>query len=315
VAAWLHTASRMKTITAAFLLLSSLVHAQTAVLAPKSFNIEPGPAAAFHAVCHSAYQSVSGQPTMLSSDFDAAKAAGATEVIELSVIGLDGRTGKRLLVDGTRKTMDGKILYQEKIEALTLEDAPMACSRLATSLLNKEPIAASQTFKTVTEAEAAHRGRRLNSNVSLGVKMGFIAPLNSTTELSAMGSVLFNARFESQRWFAEVGAGIIIPSSSSIGAPGYGGLAVELGANYFLSDTDFAPYLGAGLQPRLVFSRSGLGLVPYAQFGAMTSRKHKVRFFADVRVGQNVVPVLTGFIGPATPIYPTELNVNVGLSF
>ena len=184
----------------------------------------------------------------------------------------------------------------------------MVCGRLATALAQKQPIEETQSYRTVTGSEATRRTSRLPSNRSFGLKTGVIAPVASNDRLAAMGALGFDVRLENERWFYELGLGFMIPAMTP-DVDGYGGFAVDLGANYYVTDTDFAPYVGVGVQPRLVFSSgSGFNLVPFAQLGATLSRKSSVRLFADVRVGQNVLPAVAG-------VYPTEFNVTLGLGF
>ena len=114
-------------------------------------------------------------------------------------------------------------------------------------------------------------------------------------------------RFEVDRWLYELALGFMIPGVTAE-TPGYGGLWVDLGANYYLTDTDFAPYVGGGLEPRLVFSGSGFNMLPYVQVGATLSRKSSVRVYAEARVGQNVLPAINSS-------YPTEVGLNLGLGF
>lgn len=305
--------NKLSSAIALLALSGSTAFGQVAVVASNPINVESGQAQAFAAVCAEAYRSASGQEVTIAVDVEAAKAQLVSEIIELNLIGLDGRRTRKILVNGKRRTPEGALVHAASIEAHSMEDAPTVCERLATALVRKEPVEATLTRTTVTEAESRKKTHRLYSNRSLGVKTGLAIPF-AQTPTAPMGFIAFDGRFEGQRWFAQVGAGVLVPAASSQ-TPGYGGFTADLGANYYFTDTDFAPYIGAGLQPRLVFTGSFFNLVPYAQLGATFSRTSGVRFNLDLRVGQNVLPALnTSFTG-STPVYPTELSAHLGIGF
>lgn len=309
----------MKTILAALIAFVTLVvpsasmaSPQVAVVAPNPINLEPGQAQAFAAICAQAYGAASGQEVLAPPAAQPASASGAAEVVELSLIGLEGRKAKKILVNARRTGAQGQLIHTAALEALSLEDAPVVCQRLATALVNKTSVQETLTHATVTEAEATKKGRRLSSNRSLGVKTGVTMPVTTDASTAPMGAIGFDGRFEFERWFAQVGLGLLIPAVTTPGQRAYGGLSAELGASYYLTDTDFAPYVGAGIQPRLVFSGSVFNLVPYVQVGATISRKSSVRFYIDGRVGQNVLPAITT---SGTGIYPTEFSLSLGVGF
>ena len=300
----------MKTLLAAVVLVASGASAQVAVLPPRVVNFEPERAQALATVCAQAYEQASGQSLVPAADMDTLP-KGVTEVLDLSLVGLDGARTFKILISGARKTPQGQLVYAATIEALSLDEAPMVCARLADALVRKEPIEVGQTHSTVTKAEASKRSRRQSSTHAIGLKAGMTAPFAYRAQLAPIGSLGFDMRFEVDRWLYEVALGFMIPGmtpGTPAGIEGYGGIWVDLGASYYLTDTDFAPYVGGGLEPRLVFSGSGFNMLPYVQVGATFSRKSSVRVYAEARVGQNVLPVLSS-------IYPTEVSLNLGLGF
>lgn len=298
-------------LLAALALFSTVSVAQVTWVAPNAINVEPTQVSALLAVCARAYTRVSGQDVIVA---DGREAPSSTETIELNVVGL----GKTTLLSALRKSASGERIHQVSIEASTFEDGPVVCERLALALVNKTSVEETRTHATVTDAESRKRARRLRSNHSLGAKVGLIIPLANGEDLSPIGTVGFNVHFESGQWLHQLGAGLLIPAAMT-STRSYGGVGVELGTNYILTNTDFAPYVGAGLQPRLVFSGSVFNLVPYAQIGALLSRSSSTRFFAELRVGQNVFPALSPTAVPGAAngaaVYPTELSFNVGLGF
>lgn len=298
-------------LLATLALFSTASLAQVTLVAPHPINVEPAQVSALLAVCAQAYAQVSGQRVTVT---EGSAAPFATETIELNVVGI----GRTTLLSAIRKSAMGEPIHEANIEASTLDDAPVVCERLAVALVNKVSVQASRTHATVTDVESRKTARRLRSNRSLGAKVGLLVPVADGENLSLMGTVGFNAHFESGRWLHQLGAGLLIPAATPA-SRSYGGIGVEIGTNYLLTDTDFAPYVGAGLHPRLVFSGSVFNLVPYAQVGTLFSRSSSTRFFAELRVGQNVFPSLSQTAAPgltnAAPVYPTELNFTVGLGF
>jgi hypothetical protein len=113
----------------------------------------------------------------------------------------------------------------------------------------------------------------------------------------------------------------MIPSMTG-SATGYGGLTSEFGASYYLRDANSSPFVGAGIEPRLIFSGSVINFAPYAQVGWMTSRQSNNRFLLELRVAQNIMPVentstcdgctATNTNGAALP---TELTLHGGMTF
>ncbi|HEY5960832.1 MAG TPA: hypothetical protein VIV60_29960, partial [Polyangiaceae bacterium] len=106
----------------------------------------------------------------------------------------------------------------------------------------------------------------------------------------------------------------------------YGGVYSDIGINFYLMHASTAPYAGLGVMPRLM-SRQVTNLAPYGQFGVMFMRESSMRFYAEARVAQNVLPV--GFASTATyetetgtftrpdskNLYPTELSLSIGIGF
>lgn len=298
----------MKTlITAAAVLVASAASAQVAVTTAEAINVEPNQARAITAVCAAAYSQASGQP--VTTPLNDQSLTG--ERVELQLIGLDGARSRRILVRAQRRAADGAVVHEATLDALSMEDTPVVCQRLATSLVTRRPVADSQEFATVTAAEATSRRRRVGTNKSFGVKSGFTGAVATNAQLSPMGTIAFDARIEGERFFTMLGVGALIPAPT-ISTQSYGGVTLDMGGGYYFTDTDFAPYVGIGVQPRIIFGGSIINFVPYAQVGITTSRKSGVRFNLDGRVGQNMLPVAGVDVGG---IRPTEFSLNVGVGF
>ncbi|MGV3622490.1 MAG: hypothetical protein ACO1OB_16850 [Archangium sp.] len=298
----------MKTlITAAAVLVASVASAQVAVTTAEAINVEPNQARAFTAVCAAAYSQASGQPVTTPVDQPV-----AGERVELQLIGLDGTRSRRILVRAQKKNADDSIAYEASLDALSMEDAPVVCERLANSLVNRVPVDQTQDMNNVTAVEAKARRRRTGTVKSFGLKTGFMGAVASNATLSPMGTIAFDARIEGDHFFTQLGVGALIPAPIAMGDTSYGGVTLDMGAGYYFTNTDFAPYVALGLQPRIIFGGSIINFVPYAQVGFTTSRKSGVRFNVDGRVGQNLLPVSNP---DGNAVRPTEFSLNVGVGF
>jgi hypothetical protein len=183
---------------------------------------------------------------------------------------------------------------------------------MAQALVNRSSVAEVRTRATITEEES-QVPHRLNTEKLLGVRSGVIVPFGSTSQLSPIGTVMFNGRFERDRYFLEIGAGLAVPTSG--GSASYGGVWSEMGASYYLSEANFAPYVGAGIQPRLNFSATPVNFAPYTQLGFMFPRDSSTRLYADLRIAQNIIPMQFGFGSGASQTRPTEASLQLGMAF
>lgn len=295
---------------------------------PKAINLEAGQVESFGAVCSGAYARVSESqvinPTQAQSAVgengslvDAAKSLQAHELVELTLIDLSSQRGPgRLLISAVRRGVDGKEIFSAEFTAGSLDDAPEVCERIALSLTKK--LAAKETINrhnvTAAEARLSAKPNRLGSERVIGVKTSFLGAFSAGATVNPLGSIAFNARLEQERFFIEFGAGALIPAVVSSSSTSYGGITAEVGASYYLTDGDVSPYIGAGVQPRIVFGGSVFNLAPYAQVGLMLARQSSTRIYFDARVSQNVLPVSTGFL-MSNGVYPTELTAAIGIGW
>jgi hypothetical protein len=92
-----------------------------------------------------------------------------------------------------------------------------------------------------------------------------------------------------------------------------GGFFGNFGAGYFFNDGDVSPYLGGGLETRLMFQGDHLlAVVPYIDFGVTFFRTSRVKFYVEARAGQNVIATGTT---TGESVYPTELSLMAGIGF
>jgi hypothetical protein len=137
----------------------------------------------------------------------------------------------------------------------------------------------------------------------------------------------FDLRLESGQHFIEFGVGLTFAAPDH--KYSYGGIWLDIGGDFYLTQGNTAPYLGGGLMPRLM-SDSGQSIAnfaPYLQGGVMFFRDQKTRFYTDFRVAQNVLPIKFGgvesydyttsvtTVSNETKLYPTELTFSVGMGF
>ncbi len=294
----------------------------------RAINVTPAQSQAVAAVCAIEYAKASGSTviepekaqaafTPAASVVDVAQALNAQEVVELNLVSLatDDQPG-RLMVNAVRRDARGSELFHADLTAASLDDAVPVCQRLSEALVHKsDPVSLVDRHSVTSfEATASAQPNRLGPEAILGVKTIFAMPLASTG-VNPIGGVAFDARFEFERFFFEVGGGILIPAVVSSSNATYGGLTSEIGASYYLAETDTAPYVGGGLQPRIVFSGSVFNLAPYAQVGVMFSRKSSTRFYVDARVSQNLLPVTSTYGLSGGSVYPTELALQLGIGW
>lgn len=240
--------------------------------------------------------------------------ANAEESLEVLVIGLGEQWHTPYLVHFTRRKGDGQNV-DAQLTMERLEEAPTLVPRLADSVYRQVPLEETRDRHNVSLAESQGGALRVGNQRMLGVKLAFGAPVSGNASFNGIGAIGFDARFERERYFVELGANVIIPGPGS--NKSYGGAGADLGIDYFITNSDTAFYFGGGIVPRLLFSdgmNSPLNVAPYLQLGLLFDRSARMRLYADVRVAQNLLPVREGSTTPVDT-YPTELTVQVGIGW
>ncbi len=295
----------------------------TAVLPVRAISLDAPEADVLAQLIGQQYSKVSGQSVIDAAAvagsapsgnyLEAAQSLGATEVLETSALGLQGRKRKAILINVTRKSVQGQVIHQVELRADTMEDAVIVTERLADALYNRTDVTTRRTRHNVTLLET-DRQNRLRSEALLGVKTAVIAPV-APIALSPMATLGFDARLERESYFLEFGAGAMLPAL--MGSSGsYGGLYTELGASYFVNASDVGVYVGGGALVRLIFGGyNGLNVAPYGQIGVTLTRDASTRFYVDLRVAQSILPMSMYTAGGSGNIYPTEIGLQAGIGF
>jgi hypothetical protein len=293
-------------------LLSSVASAGETSVVYQVVNLEPEVGEAFAVVCAQKFTLAGGGPAVVREP------AVGSETLELSLVGLSRRGPGTILVDATLKDSAGAPVHHAQLEAASLEDAPAVCERLGIALVTRSTPEEFRSRRNITRAEAraSRSPARLGTEKVLGLQVRVLAPLARGYETRPAMSLGFDGRFERERYFIEVGAGFIVPStligSSSNSTVSVGGIFLNGGVSFYLTDGDIAPYAGLGIEPRIVFSSSPIALAPYVQVGVMLWRQSSTRLYAELRVAQNVLPVSPD---GRQAVYPTELGLGVGIGW
>ena len=253
---------------------------------------------------------------------------GVLEYIELRALQL----GSRVTVAGIRRTKDGAELFRAETAASSLDEMEIAVARLARSLAWRQPMFDAPGMPAPAAASTLPQSPQPPTSYpkAFGMKTALIFPLASGRSIAPMMAAQFDGRMGNRDSFIEFGVGAAIPSSASSGSDviEMGGVFVELGGSFYLSDGPIAPYLGAGLSPRIWIvdnpnisdGSSGATCVAYGQAGITFTRDSRARVYAELRVNQyilglaNKVATADGTQTNGT-YHPTELALQLGIGW
>jgi opacity protein-like surface antigen len=280
----------------------------------------------------------------------AAAKLAVKEYVRLSAVA----AGKHIVVGASRYQADGKLVQQVKLEAENIESVSYTADAIARALLGQAPpapmappIAAGYAPPPLVPGPPQKQASKKREDTTVyGVKAGVHLPFAKDASYYAGIGLQFDARLQFPRFFLEFGAGFIIPTvidnsddygetcqfdqaagqTVCVDSPKHanrgflGGITTEIGASYYLTDGDVAPYIGGGLIPRVVLA--GLDssnnnhdiatMQAYAQFGITLPRSSTTRFLCDLRLAQSILPqhVRNGDV-----VWPTEPSLHVGVGW
>jgi hypothetical protein len=224
----------------------------------------------------------------------------------------------KTIVTVTRRDKGGAEIYKAEMTLLTYGDIQESCDRIAQSLWRKIPLDKTRTMDNITRREGMGKNQ-LFVQKHKGIKIAAMYPLGYNGEkYSSIVGIGYDMRFDAEKFFMEFGAGGRIPTAMFNNTTyEYGGVAFELGANYFLLPGSFGLYTGGGIVPFLNLVGGGsdnspiqFGLAPYIQIGMVVPRESRAQFYFDFRISQQLMPINSTYdekvyFGPDTYDYNT----------
>jgi hypothetical protein len=259
------------------------------------------------------------------SEPDAARQLGLTQYIHVQAV----RLGQRITLHASLHNVHGSRLYDVKTTAMSIDDMEPVSERIAGSLYRRTPLEHTRELDNITGKEA-HRPNRMFSEKVFGMRTGMVLPFGADVEADAALFAEFDGRLEAESYFLEFAAGLMLPSQfdNDSDYDGVGGLIGLVGGAYYLTHSNVAPYLGAGLSPRLMFGAySGAALTLNGRIGVMFMRMSSSRIYLEVGIDQHVLPLSPDFYAesydPETGTYtsdnddvwPTELSFAAGVGW
>jgi hypothetical protein len=336
------------------LLAAGTVHAaDVAVFAPETNNVSAADASAVGELIAQSYALVSHQSVVAPTQSTAALTApdayqaaaaqlGVREYIRLNVVA----AGPSLAISAGRYRADGQVLQQVKQVAASVEDVAVIADGLARALLTGSVPAAEVAAAPVRPPPPPPKVEA-EDNMVYGFKAGLHFPLARDALYYPTVSLQFVGRLQLTRTFLEFGAGFVLPTvienepyvscpfdsttMTSVCPPNTsrrghtGGITAEIGASYYLSDTNVSPYIGGGLITRIILAglddnyetedpteRNIASILAYGQFGLTYPRHNTTRLFADLRVAQSL---LSQRLENGRSVWPVEPTVHVGFGW
>lgn len=319
--------------------------ADVAVFSPEISNLSPQDADAVGNLVAQAYQAIA-QCTIVSpsqaapalaktNDYIAASAQlGVKEYLRMSAVG----AGRRVVITAGRYAADGRSIMQVRQTAESIEDVTIAADSVARALYSgvQQPVAAmamSQPAQAMPPLKVPNAKKK--SEVLYGLKTGVHLPFAKGAAYFPAISLQFDGRLQLPHLFLEFGAGFLVPTSleddyddcygegcSEIktNRGHIGGITTELGASYYLTDSNVSPYVGGGIIPRVILAgidsndarRDVASMSVYAQFGLTFPRERSTRFLVDLRLAQAVLPQ---HLNNGHQVWPTEPSLHAGIGW
>jgi hypothetical protein len=305
------------------------VWAAKAVVFPfRAANVSEGDAQTATSLFRSQYQMSSGHDVVTLDAASAALAAqpdpaAASRALGCSayVTGELSRLGARMFVNVEEHEASGRTVWTEHATAATPEDLETVLPRVAVALVRKQSYAETRTHETVTLRES-EPPVRLRPDKIIGFRAGVVLPYVGGDDTAPSIEAGFDMRFERGRYFLGWATGLTLPTGDEFDDQAQVGLAfLEMHGAYYLADSEIGPYLGGGLQPRIVFvdrefdevtgtggdTDGGVGLGLLARAGVMFARSSRMRLFAEVVVDQEMAEV--------GGVHPTLVHLDLGMGW
>jgi hypothetical protein len=245
----------------------------------------------------------------------------------------------KTIVTVTRRDRNGAQIYRVEMTLLTYGDIEESCDRIAQALWRKVPLDQTRSMDNITRREGMGKNQ-LFVQQHKGVKVAAIFPFGySGQKYSSMVGIGYDMRFEAEKFFLEFGVGGRIPTAMYDSSTyQYGGVAIELGGDYFLLPrNNVGLYVGGGIVPLLNFfgntmfsgSPFQFGLAPFVQVGMVMPRMSRAQFFVDLRISQHLMAMKSTYersVYDSTYMYyttktfetterPLEIGFDLGMQF
>jgi hypothetical protein len=296
----------------------------TGVFPVQATNLQPGEVDAIGSLIAIAYSAYSGMQvaspaetgralTERGSEVDAARQLGLTQYISVTAI----RLGARIALHASLRAQDGSERYAVRVTATSIDDMEPVADRIAASLYTQTPLEETRTRHNVTGIET-RRSNRMFSEKVFGFRSGVTWPMGRHVDPRASIDLEFDCRLDADAYFLEFAGGFLIPSSDR-GASTISGLTLMIGGSYYLTEDDIAPYIGAGLSPRIMSGGvDGAGLAVRLQLGLMLMRWSSSRLYGELGVDQHLIGISSYEYGTTSSwshVWPTELSFRVGVGW
>jgi hypothetical protein len=276
-----------------------VIYAALTVLPPRTVNLTEGETAAVAEIFASVLQE-----------------EGADGQVEWSLVRLESHIVVRAHMSGRSVEMT----------ATSLDDLPTVARRVARALTTGDGPAATRTPENVTSLETQVPNRTYTERAG-GLFLMPVIPFAVGQRVEPAIAFGVDLRLDKGGYFYEVDAGMLLPTGSSE-HPSVGGVFADLGAAVHLSDGNFTPYVGGGMSTRIIggFGDAIVGLAPYGHLGIVFDRSSSARFYVELRVAQNLIPLTkhdddvylaSGAVedGGEKRIFLTEAGARLGLLF
>ncbi len=144
-----------------------------------------------------------------------------------------------------------------------------------------------------------------------GVRAGVVLPVWKDLAVVPSGYLLAELTIEDGWWEVCGGVGAMVGLEQSDRA--MQGAIVEVGARRYLANLSLAPFVGAGLSPRLLFfDRAKVAVTAHAALGGLVSVGQQA-LSVEMRLAQHIVPLRwSGGSDLVDHYWPTELGAFVG---
>ncbi len=255
--------------------------------------------------------------SQLNNPHEVMRACGADVYVAGSLTRLDAK----IVISVASFDREGRRLRREKMTAGSLDDLEAVSERLGKALGGNVSAKEVRTLDNITDREA-QVPTRVKADDLVGFRGGLTVPVSSV-DLNMLITAALDVRFQSERHFVGFAIGLLLPANGEDENRSYGGLTGEVNAAYYLTHTSMAPYLGGGLNARIL--SGGANLAPYAMFGLMFNRQSGAQAYLELRATQNVTPIavdvdvaadaVTGVDSTTERVYPFEPSLNAGVGW